>query len=414
MTPLSPIVSPEESRRAETGGRAGPPEGRRAGPLLRVDPLMTAAVAGLGIFSVVILGWVTSEVVPGKPYYYSERQAAYLLIGAALMTATARIDYGRLRPHKVAAYAALIVSILAVLAVGSGANGSVRAISFPFFSFQASELGKVLLILALSAFVVDRARYLAEFGTTARALAAALVPTVLVVAQPDLGSGLVYAAIAVTVLFVAGVPWRHLAALAATAATAAVLVLGVAPAAGVHVLPPYQVERFTAFLHPTDNPEEKAAYKASYQQLESKIAIGSGQKTGVTGANDAQIKGHYVPEDSTDLIFAAIGEHYGFVGAALVLSLYALLIWRALRVVTIARDLFGSLVAGGVVAMLMFQVFVNVGVAIGIMPVTGVTLPLMSYGGSSVIATLLAVGLLQSIHVQARAGEAAKGRVLRP
>ena len=121
-----------------------------------------------------------------------------------------------------------------------------------------------------------------------------------------------------------------------------------------------------------------------------------------------------MPEDSTDFVFAAVGERYGFVGAALVLSLYALLIWRTLRILTMSKDLFGALVAGGVVAMLMFQVFVNVGVAVDIMPVTGVTLPLISYGGSSVIATLLAVGLLQSIYVQARATEALKGRVLRP
>ncbi len=129
--------------------------------------------------------------------------------------------------------------------------------------------------------------------------------------------------------------------------------------------------------------------------------------------NSTQIKGKYVPEDDTDFVFAAVGEQYGFVGAALVLSLYALLIWRTLRILTMSKDLFGSLVAAGVVAMLMFQVFVNVGMAVGIMPITGVTLPLMSYGGSSVITTLLAVGLLQSIYVQARASQALKGRVVR-
>jgi rod shape determining protein RodA len=176
------------------------------------------------------------------------------------------------------------------------------------------------------------------------------------------------------------------------------------------VLKSYEVERLTDFLYPSNTYSSE---QAGYQQQEAKIAIGAGQKTG-SGANDTQIKGKYVPENNTDFVFATIGSRYGFLGAALVLSLYALLIWRALRVVTIAKDLFGSLVAGGTVAMLMFQVFVNVGVAIGIMPVTGVTLPLMSYGGSSVIATLLAVGLLQSIYVQARAGEASKGRVTRP
>ncbi len=403
-TPLSPITAPEAERRTQ-----GAPQETRTRPRLLLDPLLTLAVLGLGVCSVSILGWITSEPVAGQPHYYSERQAIYLVIGAALMVALARIDYARLRHYKVAIYAALIVSILAVLGAGHGTNGSVRAISFPLFSFQASELGKVLLILALSALVVDRSRQLRERETTARVMLAALVPAMLVIAQPDLGSGLVYVSIALMLLFVAGVPWGHLASLLALGAVSIALVLVVAPAAGVQVLHGYQLERLTAFLHPSDNPKNKA----SYQYLESKIAIGSGQRTG-SGANGTQIKGEYVPEAHTDFVFAAIGERYGFVGAALVLSLYALLIWRALRILAIAKDLFGSLVAGGVVAMLMFQVFVNVGMAIGIMPVTGVTLPLMSYGGSSVIATLLAVGLLQSIYVQARATEALKGRVLRP
>jgi rod shape determining protein RodA len=150
----------------------------------------------------------------------------------------------------------------------------------------------------------------------------------------------------------------------------------------------------------------------TYQQQESKIAIGSGQKTG-RGANSSQVPLHFLPESQTDFVFAALGERYGFLGAGLVLLLYGLLISRALRILVMAKDLFGSLIAAGVAAMLMFQVFVNVGMTIGIMPITGVTLPLMSYGGSSVISTLLAVGLLQSIYVQARASAALKGRVLR-
>jgi rod shape determining protein RodA len=399
---LSPITAPETDRRAQAARQAVRPR-----PRLALDPLLTLAVIGLGICSVSILGSVTAGIVAGQPHYYSERQAIYLLVGAALMVALARVDYAQLRRFKVAIYATLIVSILAVLGAGHGANGAQRAISFPLFSFQGSELGKVLLILSLSALLVDRSRQLREREATVRVMLAALVPAMFVIAQPDLGSGLVYVTVALTLLFVAGVPWGHLAGLLALGAVSIALVLVVAPAAGVQVLQPFQVERLTAFLHPSSDPQ-----KPGYQQLESKIAIGSGQRTG-RGAASTQTSFDYVPESNTDFIFAAIGERYGFVGAALVLSLYALLIWRALRILTIAKDLFGTLVAGGVVAMLMFQVFVNVGMAIGIMPVTGVTLPLMSYGGSSVIATLLAVGLLQSIYVQARATEALKGRVLR-
>jgi rod shape determining protein RodA len=306
-------------------------------------------------------------------------------------------------------YAALMLSILAVLALGhtNTTRGSQRAINFPLFSFQASELGKVLLILALSALVVNRARHLRELDTTARVMLAALVPAMFVIAQPDLGSGMVYMVIAFTLLFVAGTSWRQLTAIVALVLASATFVLVAAPAAGVHVLRPFQEERLTAFLHPSSNP-----LKRGYQQEESKVAIGAGQKTG-RGVNATQTNLHFVPEDHTDFIFAAVGEQYGFVGAALVLSLYALLIWRTLRILTMAKDLFGSLVAAGVVAMLMFQVFVNVGMSIGIMPITGVTLPLMSYGGSSVITTLLAVGLLQSIYVQASASQAQKGRVYR-
>jgi rod shape determining protein RodA len=238
-----------------------------------------------------------------------------------------------------------------------------------------------------------------------------------VIAQPDLGSGMVYVMIAFTLLFVAGTSWKHLIALATVGVVSIALVLAVAPAVGVHLLKPYQAQRLTAFLHPTSNLQEIKAEEAktkepdpAYQLLESKVAIGAGQKTG-RGVNASQIQLNFVPEGDTDFIFAAVGEQYGFLGAAIVLSLFALLIWRTLRILTMAKDLFGSLIAGGVVAMIMFQVFVNVGMAIGIMPITGVTLPLMSYGGSSVITTLLAVGLLQSIYLQARASEALKGRV---
>ncbi len=381
---------------------------------LPVDPLLTLAVVGLGICSILTLKAATGVAINGQaqPAYYVDRQAAYLLIGMVLMLVVSRFDYGLLKAWRNGIYGALILSILAVLGAGSSANGAVRAISLPFFSFQASELGKVLLILALAAFLVDRSRRLRERETTTLTMLATLVPAMLVIAQPDLGSGMVYVVIALTLLFVAGVPWRHLLALLAIGALAIALAFAAGPVAGVPLIKPFQEERITAFLHPSnslrtlDDPNKRA----EYQLLESKIAIGSGQRTG-RSLHIAEKELPFVPENNTDFIFAAVGEQYGFVGAALVLSLFALLIWRALRIVAMAKDLFGSLVAGGVVAMLMFQVFVNVGMTVGIMPITGVTLPLVSYGGSSVIATLLAVGLLQSIYLRARAAEALKGHV---
>jgi rod shape determining protein RodA len=231
------------------------------------------------------------------------------------------------------------------------------------------------------------------------------VPAALVISQ-DLGSGLICIVIGVAVLFVLGTGWRHFLALAALAAVGLTCALVAAPAAGVEVLKPYQQDRLTAFLNPSDNPS-----KQGYQQNQSRIAIGAGQKTG-RGDRATQTQLNFLPEHHTDFVYASVGERWGFVGAALVLSLYALLVWRGLRILTIAKNLFGALLAGGIVAMLLAQVFINVGMNVGIMPITGIPLPLLSYGGSSVLSTFLAIGLLQSIYAQGRASTAGKGRVL--
>jgi len=222
----------------------------------------------------------------------------------------------------------------------------------------------------------------------------------------DLGSGLVYIAILFAVMFIAGVSWRHFAGLIALGAISITLVLAAAPALGVTVLHTYQADRLTSFLYPSD-----VAGTAGYQQNQSRIAIGSGEKTG-RGSQATQSNLDFLPEERTDFIFAVVGERWGFAGAGLVLSLYALLIWRGLRILTVSKNLYGALIAGGIVAMLLFQVFINVGMNVGIMPITGIPLPLLSYGGSSVIATLLAVGLLQSIYAQGRVAAGTKGRGL--
>jgi rod shape determining protein RodA len=272
---------------------------------------------------------------------------------------------------------------------------------------QSSEFGKALLIASLAAFAVDRSRRLNERRTTARIMLLALIPALIVIPQPDLGTGMVYVAIAFSILFFAGTSWKQLTALAALFAIAITLVLAVGPAMGVHVLKPYQVQRLTGFLNPSHDPRNQ-----TYNITQSITAIGSGQKTGRGVAHATQTSLHFLPESQTDFIFAVVGETYGFVGAALVLSLYALLIWRALRILTMAKNLYGTLIVGGILAMIMFQVFVNVGMTIGIMPITGVPLPLMSYGGSSVLVTFIAIGLLQSIYVQAKVASATKGRAL--
>jgi rod shape determining protein RodA len=328
-------------------------------------------------------------------------------IGVVLMLVIAQLDISRLRELMWGLYGLLIAIILINIPLGSSQNGAELSIRLPGgFSFQSSEFGKVLLILALAGFLVGRSRRIGERDTTARVMLLALVPAFFVMAQPDLGSAMVYIIVALALLFVAGAPWRHFAALFTLIAVAITIALVAAPAVGVEVIKPYQVARLTSFLSPSDSAADQG-----YQQEQSKIAIGAGQKTG-RGDHATQTTLNFVPEHHTDFIFAVVGERYGFVGCALVLSLYALLIWRSLRILTIAKNLYGALVAGGVVAMLMFQVFVNVGMNLGIMPITGITLPLMSYGGSSVITTLLALGLLQSIYVQGRLAGAFKSRTI--
>jgi rod shape determining protein RodA len=379
---------------------------RPASMLLPFDPILLLAVLGLCAGSLITIAGATTDDVPGQPNYYLHRQAMFFAVGLIVVVVLSRLDYSRLRELKYGVFGLLIAMIIAVQALGSVARGSRRSIELPFFSFQASELGKVLLVVALSAFVVDRSRRLHGRDTTARIMLMTLIPAAMVIVQPDLGSGLVYIVIGLATLFVAGTSWRHFAALAALGAVAIALTLVVAPKLGVTVLHDYQKERLTAFLKPSENPADQG-----YQQNQSRIAIGSGEKAG-RGDEATQTKLNFLPEHHTDFVFAVVGERWGFVGAAFVLSMYALLIWRALRILTVAKNLFGALIAGGIVAMLMFQVFVNVGMNVGIMPITGIPLPLFSYGGSSVLTTFLAVGLLQSIYAQGRAAAALKGRVL--
>jgi rod shape determining protein RodA len=362
----------------------------------RLDPILLLAGIALIAFSIYTLGVATADDVPGNPYYYVVRQSIYAVVGIALMLGIARIDYSRFRELRVGIYTAMIGLIVLVLMLGEATRGSRRWIELPFFTFQPSELGKVLLVITLAAFVIDRSRRISDRQRTLRILALGMFPAALVFLQPDLGTALVYAVVTLSVLFIAGVRWTHFAALGGIAAAAVAIVLVIAPAVGTPILADYQQDRLTAFLHPSDDPRD-----SSYQINQALIAVGSGGKTG-RGDDATQTQEGFLPERHTDFIFAVVGERFGFVGAAFLLSLYALLIWRALRIMTLSKNLYGSMIAGGIAAMLMFQVFVNVGMNLGIMPITGIPLPLMSSGGSSVIVTFLALGLLQSIYVQAQ------------
>jgi rod shape determining protein RodA len=378
------------------------PRTRSVTALLSFDPLLLLAAIGLIVFSCVTLH--------GAGYSSdAERQALYAGVGLLAAILITRFDYTVLREFRYVFYGLTIALNVVVLGMPAIQHAH-RWIPLPLFQFQSSEFGKVLLIVSLAAFAVERSRRLSERRTLARVMLLALVPAMIVIKQPDLGTGLVYVVAAAAILFFMGVSWRHLAALAALFAIAITLVLAVGPAVGVNVLQTYQKQRLTTFINPPTNcsPSDQTCY----QRQQALIAIGSGEKTGRDAAGATQTRFHFLPVANEDFIFAVVGETYGFAGAALVLSLYALLIWRTLRILTMAKNLFGTLIAGGILAMLMFQVFLNIGMTIGIMPVTGVPLPLLSYGGSSVLVTFIALGLLQSIHIQARMASAGKARVL--
>lgn len=369
----------------------------RAG-LAGLDGWLACSVLALFACSLFTLHQAFGEGVAGGGGQYFQRQLLYGLLGISGMIALARIDYSRFRELRVGIYTFLCASIFAVFAFGVAARGSTNSLELPFFTFQPAELGKLLLVLALAGFVIDGARRGTGFRRTLSYLALGLFPTGLVLLQ-DLGTSLVFAAITATILVVAGVRWAHLAAIGAAAVAFAVAVLVLMPLAGAPVLKPYQQQRLTSFLSPSSTIGD-----AGYQQNQAKVGIGAGGTIG-RGDQATQSDLGFVPERHTDFIFAVVAERYGFVGAALVLSLFALLFWRALRLMTLSKNRYGTLVAGGIAAAIIFQVFVNVGMNLGIMPITGIPLPLMSYGGSAVIATFLMIGVLQSIHIESHAAQ---------
>jgi rod shape determining protein RodA len=383
------------------------PVASRARTLLMLDPLLMVAAIGVVACSLITLHVAARGQVPG-PSYYVERQAMYAVVGLIVAMGLALFDYSLLRRYRYVFYGAMIVLNLIVLGMPA-VNGGRRWIPLPLFQFQSSEFGKILLILALGAFLADRARRLREWRTTGRIMLLALLPAAIVTAQPDLGTSLVYVVVGFMVLFVGGTSWKQLTALAAVALAAIALVLA-GPSVGVHVLKSYQQQRLTTFINPPQVCNTQTD-QTCYQMNEALTAIGSGEKTGRGAVGATQTELGYLPAPTTDFVFAALGETYGFAGAALVLSLYALLIWRTLRILMTAKNLYGTVIAGGILGMFMFQIFVSVGMTLGIMPTTGVPLPLMTYGGSSVLVSFIAIGLLQSIYVQGRMASASKGRV---
>ncbi len=382
---------------SRAAGRARRREAADVASLVRrLDWVLIGSVAALVAYGLWSISEITRHDVTGNPHYYVTRQAVYAAIGVICLVAAVLVDPEIYRTRWRAIFAGTCFLIAIVLLTGP-IRGSRRWLDLGFFRFQPSEFGKVLFVLALAGFLAERSRRLNEPRTTLAAVGLALAPIFLVFLQPDFGSALVYCAALGAMLLVAGTPWTHLAALAAGTVAAAALLLGVLPAAGVPVLKQYQVDRLTGFLNPASDPGG-----TTYNITQSKNAIGAGQFHGRGPNNATQTTLNFLPEHHTDFVFASLAEERGFVGAAFLLMLYLLVVWRGLRIVTIAREPFAAIVAGGLVVALLFQVFVNVGMTMGIAPITGIPLPFVSVGGSSMIANLIAVGILLSIHVRAK------------
>jgi rod shape determining protein RodA len=361
--------------------------------LRHLDYVVLGTVLALMAYGIAVIYFATRN---DPVTYYPDYQAIYAAVGLAAMVAISLVDYERYRRWQWFLWGFAVFSIAAVFVLGPVTRGSRRWIPLGVINFQPSELAVWILIVALGAFLVDRMELLGTRRITLLGLAYAVVPAVLVFLQPDFGTSTVIVALTLAVLFFYGTSWKHFAALVAAAAALVLMVLKVLPAIGLAVVKSYQLQRLDVFLHPGHDPG-----RAGYNVAQSMIAVGSGALRG-RGDLATQTTLDFLPEHHTDFIFAVVSERYGFLGAAVLIVLYVLLIWRALRIATLSRDMYGSIMAGGVAVVFLFQVFVNIGMTIGIMPVTGIPLPFMSYGGAALITSLLLVGLLESIHLRAK------------
>ncbi len=379
--------------------RARRAEAEAASLARRVDWVLFGAVAALVAYGLRAIAGITDHDVAGNPRYYVVRQAIFAAVGLVVLAGATLIDPGVYRRHGRLIYVGTIGLMIFVFLAGPVTRGSRRWLDIGFYRFQPSEFGKLLFVLFLAGYLADRSKRVAQGDrrTTLAALGLGLLPILLVFLQPDFGTALVYAAALVGVLFVAGTRWTHLAIVGALTLVGALVVLWWLPAAGVHVLKPYQQARITGFTNPSKDPSG-----STYNVNQSITTVGAGGLRGRGVAGATQTAFDYLPEHRTDFVFASLAEQRGFIGVMILLLLYLLVVWRGLRIVTLARDAFSSIVAGGIVVAFLFQVFVNVGMTMGIAPITGIPLPFVSVGGSSLIANLAAMGVLLSIHARSR------------
>jgi rod shape determining protein RodA len=365
----------------------------RKAPIRHLDPMLLLVTLSLSVFGAVMVYTATAtkqESAGLDPSQYLKRQIAYTVAGVIVLLAVSFIDYRYIKALAPVLYGAGALALLLVLTpLGDEAGGAQSWFNFGFFQIQPSEFAKVTTVIASAAYLGERK---GEIRVRDVAVVTALVglPSALIVVEPDFGSMLVFVALLCGLLLLGGAKIRHFVTLTLLGLIGIVIVLQ----AGF--LKDYQIERITAFLDESPDVQSEG-----WTLTQAKIAIASG---GLNGKGLSQEKTQttldFVPEQHTDFIFTAIAEQLGFVGGAVLLGLFALLLWRALRIATLSRDLFGTLVAGGIATMWAFQIFINIGMTMGIMPITGLTLPFISFGGSSMVVNFLAVGLLLNIHMR--------------
>lgn len=363
-------------------------------PVRHLDPVLVflaLALAGLGMAAIYSATSFRLSEQGLSQMFYVNKQLVAMGVGLLAMVVAAVADYRWTRTYSPILYGgALLLLVLVLTPIGSEVNGSQRWINLGGFNLQPSEIGKVAVILALSALLHEQKGSPGPL-TVVAGLVLVAVPTGLVFLEPDLGTSIVFVWVTFVLFLVGGVKARYLLGLAVAGIGGAVM------AFRLDFIEAYQLERLTAFLD-AGNPE--LAQGPAFHTRQSLIAIGSGQFGGKGYLEGTQNTLSYVPENHTDFIFTIVGEEFGFFGAVIVLGLFALLMWRGLRIAMMAKDLFGTLVASSVVALLLLQVFVNVGMTVGIMPVTGIPLPFMSYGGTSLIIWFGLIGLLLNIHMR--------------
>ena len=364
-----------------------------------LDWLLMGAVLALVTIGSVLVWSATSHretLTLGDPSAYLKKQLVNVAIGVVLLVLVMATDHRWVRILAPLVYLASVVGLALVLTMGSTINGSRSWLQLGGMSIQPSEFAKLAVVIGMALLVAERAegRWTSRVGTVevVGMLAIAGLPAALILLQPDLGTMLVLSATVFGVLAVSGAPRRWLALLAGTGVTAAVA----AVAAGF--LKQYQVDRFLAFTNPDLDPRG-----AGYNVEQARIAIGNGGLFGQGLFDGSQTRSGFVPEQHTDFIFTVAGEELGLVGAGILIGLLGIVIWRALSIAAHTDDVFGRVAAAGIACWFGFQAFQNVGMCLGIMPVTGVPLPFVSYGGSSMFAGMLAIGLLQNIHLRSTA-----------